>query len=107
MSNFDEVTDTYEFGWNVTRRVLAEKMTYIEKTAFGDYIVKQDTDLRRSLEAERLHHKYSKWMMRGEKVKYASGALALINEWDIIDGVPDQLNENDENEEDDDEADED
>lgn len=102
MSNFDEITDTYEFGWNVTRKVLAEKMTYIEKTAFGDYIVKLDTDLRRSLEAERLHHKYSRWMMKGEKVKYASGALALINEWDIIDDVPNELTENED--EDDDEV---
>lgn len=109
MSAFDEVNeiiDTYEFGWNVTRRVLAEKMTYIEKTAFGDYIVKLDTDLRRSLEAERLFHKYSRWMMKAEKVKYASGALALIREWDIINGVPDEVNETDEDQDygDDDEA---
>lgn len=102
INRISEITDTYEFGWNVTRRVLAEKSTYIEKTVFGDYIVKQDTDLRRSLEAERLYHKYSKWLLRGEKEKYARGALALISEWDIIDGVPDALNENDENEDDDD-----
>lgn len=100
MSVFDEITDTYEFGWNTTRVLLAEKMTYLEKTAFGDYIVKLDTDLRRSLEAERLFHKYSRWMMKAEKVKYASGALALIREWDIINGVPNEINEP----EDDDEA---
>lgn len=105
MSVFDEITDTYEFGWNVTRVALTEKLTYIEKTAFGDYIVKQDTDLRRSMEAERLHHKYSKMLMRNEQENYCRGALALIAEWDIIDGVPNELNEDEyEDGEDDDEA---
>jgi hypothetical protein len=91
MNPLDTITDSYEFGWNITRSVLAGKTTYGVKTAFGDYIIKKDTDLRRSMEAERLHHKYTKMLHRGEKTRYATGAIALIKEWDRIGVQPEEL----------------
>lgn len=96
--NLDEVVDTYEFGWNITRKVLAEKEIYTRETIFGDLIVRRDSGLMRDLEAERLHHKYSKMLHRGERKSYCKGALALIEEWDIIGVCPRELDEEDEDE---------
>lgn len=91
MSLLDEVADLYEFGWNITRSALSSKEWYSEKTIFGDYIFKKDTDLRRSLEAEKLYDQYSKMLTRNKKVNYCRGALALIEEWDRIGVCPEEL----------------
>jgi hypothetical protein len=101
MNPLDTITDSYEFGWNITRSVLAGKTTYGVKTAFGDYIIKKDTDLRRNMEAERLHHKYTKMLHRGEKEHYCRGSLALIAEWDIIGVCPEEISINEEDEDED------
>lgn len=102
-TGLDGVLDSYEFGWNITRSVLAGKGEYGERTIFGDILIKKDIALRREMEAERLFHKYSKMLLRREKSEYCRGALDFIREWDIIGACPAELTVDDDGDWEDDE----
>jgi hypothetical protein len=89
--SLETVVNNYEWGWNLTRAWLLNFITFSKQDIFGNFHLSYDYGPRRDMEAERLFHKYSKMLEKGDKVQYCRGAIALIKEWDTLKQIPEQL----------------